>query len=267
VTEGFIDPRGLPPAIITLDTGEFFLPADGGRAKLGLGSSAALTVALVEAVRRWSPDDRRRQPLDLAELLAFHRSFQGGRGSGIDLAASTSGGVVEYRLIGEASNPDARPIDLPSTLEIVPVFTGRSASTSVFLARLYEGLQSDGGAIEVALERLGRDSAAGIVHLKSGNTAAFLEGIDAFAASMRNLGRVTGIPVVSDEHIRLGEIAAEIGVRYKPSGAGGGDVGLGFTNDPDAAAAFAGQATAAGFVPLDLLIDPDGVRVENEHVG
>jgi len=262
ITAEMVSPGNLRPASIRLDTTEFFLPVEGGRAKLGLGSSAALTVALAEAIRIWPPVERRRSPLDLSELLELHRSFQSGRGSGIDLAASTCGGVVEYRLNGETGMPHARHAKLPSGLAIVSVWTGRSASTADFLARLEEGRRFDDGAIEAAVGELGKTSIAGIDHLSAGNLGGFLDDVVDFSAAMEVLGRATGIPVLSEEHVNLKTLARDSGVRYKPSGAGGGDVGLGFTDDPEAAAVFASQAEKAGFTPLDLHIDPDGVRVD-----
>ena len=265
VSTGLIDPDDLPSAAVTLDTEDFFFPVDGGAAKLGLGSSAALTVALAEAVRNWVPREGRPPALGLAELLELHRSFLGGRGSGIDLAASSRGGVVEYRLIGESKTPDAHPAELPSGLAVVSVWTGRSASTADFLARLEAGMRSDDGVIDAALGELGRISSDGIEHLRSGNLNGFLDDVEDFVSSMEALGRVAGIPVLSKEHRMLRRLAEETGVSYKPSGAGGGDVGLGLTDDPEAAAAFAERATVAGFTPLDLHIDPEGVRVDLGH--
>jgi len=256
-----LDPDGLPPATITLNTDEFFLPVDAGRAKLGLGSSAALTVTITEAVRSWDRREQQNAPLDLGALLELHRSFQGGRGSGIDLAASLRGGVTEYRLVGERKRPDAHGGELPAELEMVHVWTGRSASTADFLARLAQGMRSNGAAIEAALGELGRVATAGINHLRLGDTGGFLDDVDDYLVAMQELGHTTGIPVVSEEHLRLQELANASGVRYKPSGAGGGDVGLGFTVDPKAAAVFASRAKKAGFTPLDLHIDPQGVRV------
>jgi phosphomevalonate kinase len=267
VGAGLLDPTDLRPTTVTLDTEDFFLPVDGGTAKLGLGSSAALTAALTEAVRNWVPRERRRAALGLVELLDLHRSFQGGRGSGIDLAASSLGGVVEYRLIGDVRTPDARPAGLPSGLVVVSVWTGRSASTSDFLARLEEKMRVDDGAIDAALGELGRISSDGIGHIRSRDLNGFLADVEDFVSAMETLGRAAGIPVLSKEHRTLRRLAEVAGVSYKPSGAGGGDVGLGFTDDPEAAAAFAARAKAEGFTPLDLQIDPEGVRVDRGHVG
>ena len=262
VAARLLDPEDLPPASITLDTREFFHPTASGVTKLGLGSSAALTVALTEALRCWSHGRERRPIVDLAQLLDLHRTFQGGHGSGIDLAASVTGGVVEYELTDGGRSPSASSLELPENLHLVFIWTGRSASTGDFLARLDAGMNSDGGEIAAVLDRLGSLSAAGIADLRSGRVSALLDRVSDFGRAMERLGDAAGIPILSDEHLELRRLGDDLGVSYKPSGAGGGDVGIGFTDDPDLANAFAAKASDAGFSPLDLEVDPTGVQTD-----
>ena len=113
VDAGLADPDGLPAVAMTLDTREFFAEGSGRQGKLGLGSSAALTVAITEAFRLWGGGARDEGQADLATLLELHRDFQGGRGSGVDLAASTTGGVLEYRLADGGTRPVRRRLAAP----------------------------------------------------------------------------------------------------------------------------------------------------------
>ena len=80
--------------------------------KLGLGSSAAVTVGISSALLlqeiSWSPDELRSQVFEIA--LRAHRKAQGGRGSGYDIAASTFGGTGLFR---GGKKPDYRNISLP----------------------------------------------------------------------------------------------------------------------------------------------------------
>lgn len=255
-----LDPRLLESAKLTLDTREFFHRTPSGTTKLGLGSSAALTVALAEALRMWIAEDARPDAFTLRDLLDLHRSIQGGSGSGIDLSASHGGGVVEYRLIEEGRQPSARPLVLPDGLHLVFVWTGRSASTGQFLSRLDEGLQTDNGVITGVLDDLGQLSARGITFLRAGDTASFLRTVNEFGRAMERLGHAAEIPILSDEHAALGRLARDLPVTYKPSGAGGGDVGIAFTDDPDAAAAFRTKTGGEGFSCLDLHVDSRGLE-------
>ena len=170
VASGLLDGGGLAPAALRLDTTEFFANRpDGSHTKIGIGSSAALTVALGSALASWNGRgslvaDRRGW---LTELLGLHRAIQGGHGSGIDLAAALYGGVLSFRIGDGGRNATARPLELPSGLELVFVWTGRSADTGSFLRRLAERMEHQGGAIRRILERLGSASAAGITAMRS----------------------------------------------------------------------------------------------------
>ena len=135
--------EGLAPAPgrgfdLHLDTSGYFDQGAQGRAKLGLGSSAALTVALASAmtvfVGRGPAIANRRVWLE--HLLALHRQFQGGHGSGVDVATSLIGGVISYRLLEGGTQPRAEPVGWPKGVHLRFVWSGRSASTSDFLGRL-----------------------------------------------------------------------------------------------------------------------------------
>ena len=81
----------------------------------------------------------------------------------------------------------------------------------------------------------------------------------ATGSALDQLGTVIGMPILSEEHRALRRIAVDYGVRYKPSGAGGGDFGIGFSIDPDVAAEFKGRAEASGFRVLELGLDQSGL--------
>ncbi len=131
--ESGVIPSSVEPGgyALTLSTRAFF---DAPGTKLGLGSSAALTVALTGALRRHLG----LSPPALSDLVHLHRGMQGGHGSGADVAAAFTGGVIAYtRGVGDSSTsePGAQAVALPAGLHWCCVFTGRSASTPHMLAR------------------------------------------------------------------------------------------------------------------------------------
>jgi phosphomevalonate kinase len=67
------------------------------------------------------------------------------------------------------------------------------------------------------------------------------------------------VAIVTPELAQVAELATQHGGAAKPSGAGGGDVGVAFLPDPDAANEFRTRARAIGLGILDLLVDPAGV--------
>jgi phosphomevalonate kinase len=245
---------------LSLDTRAFFDGGRGGPSKLGLGSSAALTVALVSALQIWSegglaePATRRLQ-----QLVGIHREIQGGVGSGIDVAASLLGGILRFQLADDGSVGEAAPIDFPEQLRMVFVWTGRSASTGDFLGRLRDCRETGTTEIDSVLDELSEVSSAGVEAVVAGSTDAFLEHVDLFWSALERLGAAIGMPVLSEEHRSLRGIAENVGVHYKPSGAGGGDFGVGFTTDAGSAATLVDRAEAKGFQSLDLRVDANGL--------
>jgi len=257
---GVVELTQLAPLAATLDTREFFRSGDDSRHKLGLGSSAALTVALASALVAWA-DDGRVPDADarwMQILVDLHRKMQGELGSGIDVAASVFGGVLRFQLDENSSMVATRPIVLPSDLQILPIWTGRSASTRGFLERLETGRATHPHGVDEAISRLGEASKTGIDALEAGAVSGFLDAVDRFWDALEALGREIEMPILSQEHRRLRRLAAECGVHYKPSGAGGGDLGIAFGFDPKAMQETTAGAMAEGFVVLDLEKDAKG---------
>jgi phosphomevalonate kinase len=246
--------------VLSLDTSAFFDGQGGAPSKLGLGSSAALTVALASALEIWSGSawsENAEQRLD--QLVTIHREIQGGAGSGLDVAASLLGGVLRFQLADDGSVTVAAPVSLPERLRMVFVWTGRAASTGDFLARLRECREARKVEIDAVLDLLSTISSAGVDAMVAGDYHAFLGHVDSFWNALEKLGAMIEMPVLSEEHQRLRGLAEGCGVHYKPSGAGGGDFGIGFASDRAAALDFAGGAASEGFRAIDLRVDSIGV--------
>lgn len=254
--KGIIDPGALEPAAAVLDTRAFF----DGRHKLGLGSSAALAVALACALRTWASGEFEPSDSWLRTLVDLHRGVQGGRGSGVDVAASLLGGVLRFQLEARAAGSEkgagqvcvVEPLALPKDLCMAVVWSGRSASTTAYLERLQARRGEEPHAVEAVLAGLGSIATEAVDALEEDRSTTFLQTVEAFWSGLEELERLLGVPVLSEPHRRLHELAASCGCVYKPSGAGGGDLGVAFTTDPEVAAAMRRESTAAGFSCLDL---------------
>jgi phosphomevalonate kinase len=258
---GILAPSELPPFSATLDTSRFFRSTANGPTKLGLGSSAALTVSFASAIARWAGRDEFLHPTMrwLRQLLRLHRDHQRGRGSGIDLAAALLGGTLLYQLDEDGDVLRAEPVQLPSDLVVRFVWTGHGADTGSFLDRLSARMATNRDGISRTLDELGAIAAAGVAALTEARVDDFLEAADASCDGMDRLGRECGMAILSGVHRDLRRLATESGVTYKPSGAGGGDIGLLLTDDPGRAAAAAESVRRAGFATVDVSIDPVGL--------
>jgi phosphomevalonate kinase len=139
------------------------------------------------------------------------------------------------------------------------LWTGRSASTGDFLAQLATHRAQRPLEVGTALDRLGRAAADGVAAFEGGETAGFVDALDQFWSGLERLGDAIAMPILSDEHRRLRRLAVECGAHYKPSGAGGGDIGIGFAVEAEPMAELARRAAGDGFRALRLGIDPEGL--------
>jgi phosphomevalonate kinase len=253
VLEAWPAPAGAPAWHARLDSSAFHLEG----IKLGLGSSAAALVAFAGA---WTARLGLSAP-PLARLIELHRRFQGGSGSGFDVAASLIGGTIEFRLDAD-SLPVVGVVRMPNSVGFASIFAGRSASTPDFVAR-FEAWRRDRPK-EAEERQLVMASIAeqGCAAVHEGDGRALLRAVEGYGRQLERLGRDIGAEIVTAEHRVIGEIAARFGIAYKVSGAGGGDLGLALGDDPEALAAFARKVSESGYKALNLHQNTDGLIVE-----
>jgi phosphomevalonate kinase len=235
------------PLHIELSTSDFF-DVESGQ-KLGLGSSAALTVALIGAALQ--AVGAASGPGAVFKLaMRAHRAFQGGRGSGVDLAVSAHAALLNYRLINGCGR--ATPLPWPENLFVTTVWTGRSASTSGMLEQLARWQSAHPRDYGELMSALVEQCHAGCSAFAAGRAAAFLNHARACTELVDALGQAAGLDIVSTPHRRAIEIADGCDVLYRPSGAGGGDFGIAFSTHADGLAAFRSGIVEYGLRPLDL---------------
>lgn len=256
--------HGLPQLLlngldIRLDSSAMFLTNSGGRrTKMGLGSSAALTTALAWALMRCggAPDWSDERWLTL--LTEAHRLFQNGQGSGVDVAASYHGGVIEYKK--QDGRPGAKRITLPSGLELAFVWSGRSASTPDLLCRLRSWRQAKGADYEVIMNELGQIVSRAAAAAASGDSGEFVGFAGRFSAMLAELGERAALEIFSPPHLELAAMAKRSGLVYKPCGAGGGDLGVAMGTDVSDKKQFIGAIRNSNYQVVDITPSPEGVR-------
>ncbi len=240
---------------VTLDTGEFLDPVS--HSKLGLGSSAALTAALVTALF-----DVTSNPGDAGiQAVKAHRLFQQGRGSGVDIAASLNGGVIEYRM---QESGVGRSLPWPAGLEYAVLWSGRPVSTSEKLRKLDEGCRNSSSGASMAC--LIDASEATAKTWAAGSTAELLAEFHRYVDVLKQFDVDHDLGIFDAGHRELADAAAQRNVVYKPCGAGGGDTGIVFATDRQAIADFTDLAGEAGFRLLDVLLEARGVLFENRAI-
>lgn len=236
------------------------LHARGG--KLGLGSSAASIAAWAGA---WTAYTGRgvlpRSAQTVAALVGLHRGLQSGAGSGIDVAASVLGGVLQFRLDGPL--PEAVSVRLPDGVRFVGVSTAEPSSTPDLLGRFEAWRVAQPSAAEDRIERMRRTADQGMAALGTADAGRFLEAVQRYGHELEALGGALHAEVVTPLHASIAALARRYGVTYKISGAGGGDVGLGLSTDAEALEAFA-ASLPNGCSAMALDVDTAGLVTESE---
>ena len=191
--------------------------------KLGLGSSAAATVALCAVIL--GPGALRQTVWEVAHRV--HLRLQGGRGSGADVAASALGGVLQiYPGPGGALEPEELKQSGLGAVRFEAIWTGAPASSTSLVAALEAALEVNPVEIEVLLEALGQTARLGAVALEEGDAAGVMAQMGEADGLMERLGQYMGAPVATERHLALRQVARRAGLVAKPSGAGGGDFSL-----------------------------------------
>lgn len=256
----------LPACEVVLSTAAFHRTlGDGQRVKLGLGSSAAIVVALTGALLRYAggPALSRQALIDIC--CEAHRRLQGGTGSGIDVATAVTGGTVAVDFSrpvgGGASELHANPVSWPRGLSIVAVWSGHSASTPAMLGRLRIFRDRDATRFASHMERLGATAAQAVQAWRAEDLGALFAAIAGYESGLRRLDEAAAIGIFSPSHERLRAIALANGAVYKPSGAGGGDFGIALTGSRDVEQRLRAAYGAAGFGLLDAELRAPGLSV------
>jgi mevalonate kinase len=217
--------------------------------KLGLGSSAAATVAAVGALFQAAGvdlDDRQNRVALHGVARRAHDAAQGVPGSGADVLAAVFGGLQTLN-----SDGDVRELQLPGELLLRLVPTSTSASTAELVARY----RSVGAAVTPARQRMIEAARRFIAACRDGDAGALLAAVAAAQEAFLALGRILDRELVTDEHRAIASAATRAGGVAKPSGAGGGDLAVVFL--PIAAVApFEKELT-----PLPFAVSARGVHL------
>lgn len=246
---------GAPDAKVSVDSRALYEEGT----KLGLGSSAAVTAAVVGWVKR---DALRDKDALFAIADAAHGEAQGTRGSGIDVACSVYGGTI--RFVRKNAAVDVREVDLPDGVRVTFIWAGQPASTPELLGRVKALAEAQPSRHEAAIGRLVSHAHAFATAVNANDPDGLVRAADAYGQAMAALGDAAGCEIVTRPHTQLAALARRHGGAAKPSGAGGGDLGVAFTVGNEATQRLREDARAAGLTLLSLGAPAPGLRLENQ---
>ncbi|MXZ55399.1 MAG: hypothetical protein F4227_06725 [Gammaproteobacteria bacterium] len=228
-------------AILHMDTAGFY----SEQQKLGLGSSASVLVNLYASFATLT-----EHPMNVEDLLDVYRATDQ-HGSGVDVLTCYYGGFIQLK------RQTVSKEEFPSGIYLDFYSVGFSTETRKMVARFRSAF--DG--LPVTLQ----DSfitAANKVADSLTDSLSFFTALQHFVQVYRDVDMETELPIWGTQHETMHLLATEVGALYKPSGAGGGDVGVAVATEPQKLAALRRKVTDLPVTVLDLQKDIDGFRIE-----
>jgi phosphomevalonate kinase len=177
--------------------------------------------------------------------------LQEGAGSGVDIATSVSGGLIEYRM----QDVSVTALKWPGGLYYRLLWTGVAASTRTKLSKLAASVSK--------LSRAGLVAASESLALawRSNDAQQVSAGYRDYTQQLHRFSVDHDLGIFDAGHAELWQAASAAGLTYKPCGAGGGDIGILLGMDEAELDAFTGKHTTNCSV-LDCEMSPTGVRID-----
>ena len=228
---------------LVLDSSAFVDSASGN--KLGIGSSAAIVVALCAAL---SGTDGRA-----IDAFTAHGNLHGGSGSGVDIACSRHGGLLEYRQAKQQSTE----LEWPQGLKFRLIWTGVAVSTKDKLILLNQG------ASLPSRTHLAQAAESAARAWRNADAGAIVEQYRDYLEHLLRFSDDHRLGIFDAGHREWLDTASSSGLVYKPCGAGGGDIGIVLGTDDDRLDDFV-RNLPVQFSMLECALDRDGLIFEEQ---
>ena len=231
--------------------------------KLGIGSSAAVTVAATACALA---EAGALDPIEVYAIAqAAHAEAQGARGargSGADIAAATFGGTLAF----SASTPSRR-LGWPKSVSLVPFYTGSSADTAALVTHVMAAREARRTEVDAALLAIADASRATISAITAPGSlvaTAMVAALSLAAVGIDRLAMATGVDLVPACVTGARHGLAKYGGTAKTTGAGGGDVAVAVVPATVDASEVTRILIESGCKPLRLSVDESGVDTRPE---
>lgn len=227
-----------PDAHIELDSRQLYVDGDPDGCKLGLGSSAAVSTALLKALFRLAGAHPSLEHI----FTAAHTTHYGaqGLGSGLDIAAAVFGGVFEYQLCSsnrtsiDASNVYTasagqrvayiRQCPNEATPIILGVHLGQAASTPKFVRAVHVLKTNNTAKYDAYIQSLDTISRRACLAWACHDIDALVQCCAENNSTLKAFGQEANVPIVPLSLEALNTRLKPLDSIAKTTGAGGGDM-------------------------------------------
>lgn len=252
--------------------------------KFGFGSSAAVTVSIVGGILYLHGFKINKDNKDIVfKLSAIAHYISQGSGSGIDIAASTYGGLFVYKsytsdwMKKTIENLDSISrivkdkwefFEIDRITVLIDLFfsigwTGKAASTKYYLEQVkkvkFSDKQEDLEFYANFLNTTKKIIETFIHGIKNGNKELINKSVAANRNLLKELAKRANVEMETQGLKYLVGVAKKFNLEAKFSGAGGGDCGYAVMFDKSVEKELKEEWKKYGIEPLDLNIDETGV--------
>jgi phosphomevalonate kinase len=249
--------------------------------KYGLGSSAAVVVAVISSMLSLYGDEEKAPALDhIFKLSAIAHLRTQTNGSGADIAAAVYGGWLGYTSYkpdwvlknieqGEKLTPllekqwpllSIRPLVAPSLLQLAVGWTKEAVSTGPMIKRVQDYRICHEEGYSEFLKDSSRSVIGLINSIERNDCSSAISFLKQNRVALKKLSESAGLPIETAKLKALCTIAEKYG-SGKLSGAGGGDCGIAFLQDDTQIQDLHEAWKAADISPLKVNISKKGVSV------
>lgn len=252
--------------------------------KFGFGSSAAVTVSIVGAILYLHGYEIDQQNKDIVfKLSAISHFISQGSGSGIDIAASTYGGLFIYKSytsdwmrkktenlesVSQLVKEKWKFFEIEKIVVLIDLFfsvgwSGKAASTKYFLEQIkkvkFANNKEDLEFYKNFLNTNKKIVETFIFGIKNGKKDLINKAVAANRNLLKELALRAEVELETQGLKQLIGVAKKMGLEAKFSGAGGGDCGYAVIFDKEIDPFLKKEWKKYGIEPLDLEIDENGV--------
>lgn len=198
--------------------------------KIGLGSSAAISVAILKAINNF-------YGLKLSEYevinnsMELHKLHQGKNGSGLDIISSHADSNLIECNKHMLSKYKWNTLDWPKNLIIKGILTSQQSSTSSMIEKYNNAKQNNSRNFKNLYSKMTKILEEFSAAWYQGNSLDILNLLKKQNILIKQLDHDFNLGIYTQEHNKILDLAELIDVFYKPSGAGGGDLGVIISDD------------------------------------
>ena len=209
---------------VSIDTSDFFYR----QKKMGIGSSSAVSVAITKALNRLF-DLRLTSQAIINHAREIHNRAQDSRGSGFDIITSfLEGRSFACRFVHETY--DYQQIELPEEIKIFVIINDEYVETSGMIERYNNAKSGNMDYFSKHAPKMKEELEHLYASILNKDSESILQKLRGYNELLVDMDNVFNLGIFNNHH-ELIKLSKDEDVFYKPSGSGGGDIGLLISND------------------------------------